>query len=676
MADNTITIEHVIKGSDNNHGNVDISQLLRQQHSLLETLQSVATKLEKTIKPRTERKTPEEKQAEEIAKAKIKIVETHAKQNDKTMLAHMKAQEKQNKAEMDRFAKEEKTEEKLSQLKLKNQLKSYDLEQKNIVDTKKIIESQARREKQATEDFYKARNKNLSNAKAQEYSSWWQNTLNSQDDIANSAFKSKLNRQTGFGWSYKTGTPQNEPNEPLTAPSKLPLQIAGILAGSLVSYIGRELDISAQYTMAKAQNTGSFAQSTVMGRGMQDYPSYLASQVQAKKQEQIAQHTSNWAVGGQSLRYGIDALVGAGTFLLTKNKTTSLLAANFADNYASSLGDKFTNYFAAPGNAKLSKEGDLQSAETQRDAMLRTGMWTSSLARFNNRKGADTQGFMDRYGKDPNALGIQTIASNMNVPFNTQDLKSVANNFLQAGFSVDQFAKLTLQATQYQVISGKNIKEFSADMMKAKTKYYGAYDLSTNQTAIDLMTKGVDTEQAQKIAYQSQFNPTMLESVNRYLGNDRISFETKKGLGDATGIDFLSIEQDPSNAKKYMSPEKWKQFNEELNDFSSRDPKKRKYGDLMTLMDKGVGWDSKFMLGLRSGAPEGSQGELSKDATTPVKSEFQQAGSDIIQAIQQGLSNITTVSTTGNITVVGTINGTPPTKGSGGSPVHSLPFPF
>lgn len=34
----------------------------------------------------------------------------------------------------------------------------------------------------------------------------------------------------------------------------------------IIDYISRELDISAKYTMAQAQNTGSFAQSTVMGR--------------------------------------------------------------------------------------------------------------------------------------------------------------------------------------------------------------------------------------------------------------------------------------------------------------------------------------------------------------------------------------------------------------------------
>lgn len=602
MADNTITIEHVIKSSDSSHGNVDISSILQQQNSLLQTLNAVLGKMEQSFSNKSfngnssgfnnTRSTEEEK--EKTKQAKIQQQGMSDRQESKV-------------EEINAKIKLEKLKARTAQQNIDLQYDKLDFQRESLEFRKKQAKKREQQEEQ--------------------------------------------NRISKFS-KFAVG--------------------AGIGIG--VDYIAREMNISAQYTMAKAQNTGSFAQSTVMGRGIQDYPSYLASQVQAKKQEQIAQHTSNWAVGGQSLRYGLDALVGAGTFLLTKNKTTSLLASNFADNYASSLGDKFTNYFAAPGNAKLSKEGDLQSAETQRDAMLRTGMWTSPLARFNNRKGADTQGFMDRYGKDPNALGIQTIASNMNVPFNTQDLKSVANNFLQAGFSVDQFAKLTLQSTQYQIASGKNIKEFSEDMRKARAIYYGAYDLSTNQTAIDLMTKGVDKDQAQKIAYQSQFNPTMLESVNRYLGNDRISFETKKGLGDATGIDFLSIEQDPSNAKKYMSPEKWKQFNKELNDFSSRDPKKRKYGDLMTLMDKGVGWDSKFMLGLRSGAPEGSQGELSKDATNPVKSEFQQAGSDIIQAIQQGLSNITTVSTTGNITVVGKIDGTPPTKGSGGSPSYTAPF--
>lgn len=603
MADNTITIEHVIKGSDSSHGNVDISSILQQQNSLLQTLNAVLGKMEQSFSNKSSngdssgfnntRSTEAEK--EKTKQAKIQQKGMSDRQESKV-------------EEINAKIKLEKLKARIAEKNIDFQSEKLDFQRENLEFRKKQAKKREQQEEQ--------------------------------------------NRISKFG-KFAVG--------------------AGIGIG--VDYIAREMNISAQYTMAKAQNTGSFAQSTVMGRGMQDYPSYLASQVQAKKQEQMAQHTSNWAVGGQSLRYGLDALVGAGTFLLTKNKTTSLLAANFADNYASSLGDKFTNYFAAPGNAKLSKEGDLQSAETQRDAMLRTGMWTSPLARFNNRKGADTQGFMDRYGKDPNALGIQTIASNMNVPFNTQDLKSVANNFLQAGFSVDQFAKLTLQSTQYQIASGKNIKEFSEDMRKARAIYYGAYDLSTNQTAIDLMTKGVKPEEAQKIAYQSQFNPSVLPSVNDFLGNTRTSYEYKKALGDAVGLDINSLEQHGGNLKKYSTPEFYNAITKELDNYTNSDPNNRVYGKNMTLLaDGGLHITPDKLLQWKAGAPEGSQGELSKDATNPVKSEFQQAGSDIIQAIQQGLSNITTVSTTGNITVVGKIDGTPPTKGSGGSPSYTAPF--
>ena len=214
-------------------------------------------------------------------------------------------------------------------------------------------------------------------------------------------------------------------------------------------------------------------------------------------------------------------------------------------------------------------------------------------------------------------------------------------------------------------------------MMKAKAKYYGAYDLSTNQTAIDLMTKGVKPEEAQKIAYQSQFNPSVLPSVNDFLGNTRTSYEYKKALGDAMGLDINSLEQHGGNLKKHSTPEFYNAITKELDVFQNSDPKNRVYGTNMTMLADGpLHITPDKLLQWKAGAPEGSQGELSKDATNPVKSEFQQAGSDIIQAIQQGLSNITTVSTTGHITVVGKIDGTPPTKGSGGSPAHSLPFPF
>lgn len=666
MADNTITIEHVIKGSDSSHGNVDISQLLRQQHSLLETLQSVATKLEKTIKPRTERKTPEEKQAEELAKTQSKRMEKLTKADEKTMLAHMKAQEKQNKAEMDRLAKEEKTEEKLSQLKLKNELKSYDLDQKNIAETKKIIESQAKRERQATEDFYKARNRNLSNAKAQDYVNWWQNTLNNQDDITNSAFKSKINRQTGFGWSYKTGIPQGDPSEPPTAPSKLPLQIAGILGGSLVNFLGRELDISAQYRMANAGSYGGFAGSTIMGNAMQSYPTFRAGLVQNKKQEQMAQNSSNWGLLSKGIQYGGDTLAAAGTFALTRDPKMAMLAWMAADQQTSKLGDNIANYGASFKNSKISQQYDVKSAEEQRNAMLRVGMWSSPLSRYGN-----SNGFISRYGQDQNVLGIQGgIAPYMNSNPNEHDLSGVAQNFLKAGYSVDQFAKLTLQATQYQVISGKDIKQFSEDMKQARAKYGAGYDLGTNQTAIDLMTKGVKPEEAQKVAYQSQFNPSVLQNVNSFLGNDRTSFETKKALGVMLGFDWLETERTGSLVG---NPEFKKKITSELGKYNKSGGKEFGY-DMTVLGQFGI---TPSTLGQwTTGSPEGYKGEISKDAMDASKNEAQQAGSDIIQAIQQGLSNITTVSTTGNITVVGKIDGTPPTKGSGGSPAYSLPFPF
>jgi hypothetical protein len=675
MADNTITIEHVIKGGDSNHGNVDISQLLRQQHSLLETLQSVATKLEKTIKPKTERKTPEEKQAEELAKAQSKRMEKLTKANEKTMLAHMKAHEKQNKAEMDRLAKEEKTEEKLSQLKLKNELKSYDLEQKNIADTKKIIESQAKREKQATEDFYKARNRNLSNAKSQEYSNWWQNTLNNQDDITNSAFKSKINRQTGFGWSYKTGNPQGDPSEPPTAPSKLPLQIAGILGSSLVSFLGRELDISTQYRMANAGSYGGFAGSTIMGNAMQSYPAFRAGLVQNKKQEQMSQNSSTWGILGDLIKSGgalAGGLIGSPLGLATGGM--SILGGGAVGyKLVSGIADNIANYGASFKNAKISQQYDVKSAEEQRNAMLRVGMWSSQLSRYGN-----SNGFISRYGQDQNVLGIQNgIAPYMNSNPNEHDLSGVAQNFLKAGYSVDQFAKLTLQATQYQVISGKDIKQFSEDMKQARAKYGAGYDLGTNQTAIDLMTKGVKPEEAQKIAYQSQFNPSILPSVNDFLGNTRTSYEYKKALGDAMGLDINSLEQHGGNLKKYSTPEFYKAITKELDDFQNSDPKNRVYGTNMTMLADGpLHITPDKLLQWKSGAPDGYKGEISKDAMDASKNEAQQAGSDIIQAIQQGLSNVGNVNiNAGTVTVVNG-GGNTPTKGSGGSPAYSLPFPF
>ena len=151
----------------------------------------------------------------------------------------------------------------------------------------------------------------------------------------------------------------------------------------------------------------------------------------------------------------------------------------------------------------------------------------------------------------------------------------------------------------------------------------------------------------------------------------------KKAFGNAVGLDINSLEQHGGNLKKYSTPEFYDAITKELDNYTNSDPNNRVYGKNMTLLaDGGLHITPDKLLQWKAGAPEGSQGELSKDATTPIKGEFQQAGTDIIQAIQQGLSNITTVSTTGNITVVGKVDGTPPTKGSGGSPAHSLPFPF
>jgi hypothetical protein len=596
MADNTITIEHVIKGSDSSHGNVDISSILQQQNSLLQTLNAVLGKMEQSFS---------NKSSNGNSSGFNNTRSTEA-EKEKTKQAKIQQQGMSDRQE----SKVEEIKEKIKLEKLKARIaeKNIDLQSEKLGFQRESLEFRKKQAKKREQ-------------------------------------QEEQNRISKFS-KFAVG--------------------AGIGIG--VDYIAREMNISAQYTMAKAQNTGSFAQSTVMGRGMQDYPSYLASQVQAKKQEQIAQHTSNWAVGGQSLRYGLDALVGAGTFLLTKNKTTSLLAANFADNYASSLGDKFTNYFAAPGNAKLSKEGDLQSAETQRDAMLRTNMWTSPLARFQG--GSDR--FIKQYGNDQNVLGIQQgILPYLNHDYKEDgDLGQVAQKFLKAGYTVDQFAKLTLQATQYQVVTGKNLQAFSADMVKTRALYHGAYDLNTNQTAIDLMTKGVKPEEAQKIAYQSQFNPSVLQNVNSFLGNDRTSFETKKALGSMLGFDWLETER---TGNLVGSPEFKKKITSELGKYNKSGGKEFGY-DMTVLGQFGI---TPSTLGQwTSGSPEGYKGEISKDAMDASKNEAQQAGSDIIQAIQQGLANVGSVNiNAGQVTVVNS-GGSTPTKGSGGSPAHSLPFPF
>jgi hypothetical protein len=669
MADNTITIKHEINGSSSGGGgsngvNVDINQILRQQHSLLQTLQSVASKLEKTIKPKMEKKTAEEKDAEVFEKAQKKRNEVLAKQQDNNLKQQIKAQDKQNKEE-----------EKKTQNEIKLNSKLYDLELKNIQKDAELIRNREIRDRQEQQAFEKTRNANLNKFMAGNYISWWENVLNQQDAMSdsNSAFRSSIPKNEsnkGWNWQYKTRIPTvNEP----TPPSTLPLSIASVLGASLAQYVGRELDISSRYRMGQAQELGSFAQAGVMGRSFDYYPQFRANLIQQKKQEQMAQNSSNWGWLSNGLRYGADALVGIGAGLLTKSKTIGLLAGNSTDRVIGNLTDKVGDYFAGKQNAKIAPQYDYLSAEEQKNAMLRNAFWQSPLASY----GGGSSRFMKSYGNSQMALPItQGILPFMNQDYKGMDLEKVSKNFLQAGYSVDQFSKLTLQATQYQVVTGKNLQAFSQDMMEMRAKYRGAYDLNTNQTAIDLMTKGIKPEEAQKIAYQSQFNPAMLQGINNYLGNDRVSFENKKALGKNLGIDFLSIEQDPSNAKKYMSPKMWKQFNEELKNFNSTDPKKRQYGNLMTMINKGTGWNSTFMEELRTGAPEGIQGTLPKESTESTPNEAMTSADNVLQAIQAGLSSLSTLNVqSATVNVYGNVNNKSG-GGSGGSPIASIPFPF
>lgn len=553
MADNTITIEHVIKGSDSSHGNVDISSILQQQNSLLQTLNTVLGKMEQA------------------------------------------------------FIKE--------------------------------------------------------------------HTVNTKNSNGNDSSGCNVNgNNSGNNQPPNNNQPNPQPSNNDVDINKYIIKgaIGGLLTG-VAQYASKYVQAETGYIMANASSRGSFAQATIMGRAMEQYPEYKKQLVENEKQKTIAQTTAKYEAPSTGVGTAIGTTLG---YLIGSRFGMGAKFALYGGTAGAYVGDNVGKYFASKETSKISQQYDVKSAEEQRDAMLRTGMWTSSLARFNNRKGADTQGFMDRYGKDQNVLGIQNgIAPYMNSAFNEHDLSGVAQNFLKAGYSVDQFAKLTLQATQYQVISGKDIKQFSEDMKQARAKYGAGYDLGTNQTAIDLMTKGVKPEEAQKVAYQSQFNPSVLQNVNSFLGNDKVSFEMKRNIGDMLGIDILETERtgnlvatDPKDTEKLRKRLQgdWDKYNKSG---------KKDFGYDYTVLGT-LGIAPGTINQWTSGSPEGYKGEISKDAMDSSKNEAQQAGSDIIQAIQQGLANVGSVNiNAGQVTVVNG-GGSTPTKGSGGSPAHSLPFPF
>ncbi len=326
---------------------------------------------------------------------------------------------------------------------------------------------------------------------------------------------------------------------------------------SIASVVGmtlkRFLDIEATSIMARATSSGQFMASAIKGNANESFGGYVNSLFQTEKAKQQAQTSAIAGIGGGA----VGAILGAVATPFTAglvNPVTGAGAGAF-------LGNAFGNYISAEDRAKIERKQQIQGALAERAAMASISEWKTGFSRFglartnreivpagltDNGRAINvplSQSFENQYGKSQNFNAILNgIVPNLQTqPLDMQktgDLNKVSQNFLKAGFAVSDFAKLTMQSTQYQAVTGKNIQQFSEDVKEARSKFGDTFDVSSMQTSLNLMTLGYTKSQAQNLAFQSQYNPSSISSVDQFMSQSVGDFYKNKAIGGLIGLDI------------------------------------------------------------------------------------------------------------------------------------------
>jgi len=388
----------------------------------------------------------------------------------------------------------------------------------------------------------------------------------------------------------------NEFNENFKQTSKRNLET---LTSTVIGTVGitalRLLNNEAQAIMSRATAQGGLIGATILGNANQVATNSLGNFFDIERQRQTSQNSTI----AQSVGGGLGALLGIRFGL--KGMTAGAVAGAGVGDY---LSAKYFNQDTERDMLRkkaISQQNLLASQSEYTTGFSRFGVSTqlSNIASSDITGGANvyapiSQRFKGMYG---NSQNYNAILSNIvpflqNSPLNknkTGDLNQTAQNFIKAGFDINDFSKLTVQSTQYQALTGKNLQKFSEDLIKARIKFGNAFDLNTMQNSLNLMSLGKSSNEANKIAFQSQYNPSIMQGINQYMNQAPSQFYANKVIGNRYGID---INKTLNSGEFTGSMESRKELQKELRDYKSG----KNYGNILTVLNA-IGFSPQMIQG-------------------------------------------------------------------------------
>jgi len=338
-------------------------------------------------------------------------------------------------------------------------------------------------------------------------------------------------------------------------------KLGSVLATSALAAVGvtvnRLFNAETTAIMSRASATGVFGGAAIQGNANQSFGSYVSSLFDIERQRQIQRNLALGEGTGGFLGAAGGAVLGGLSALRSGN--LSAITGGAASGGAIGVG---AGAYATARlvNADVERNMRIRAAFAERDAMAAVTEWKTGFSRFGlertNRTLVPSEitggsaitaplsgAFQSRYG---NSQNFNSILNNI-VPFlqtnpldssKTGNLNTVAQNFLKAGYAAQDFAKLTIQGAQYQALTGKNLESFSDELKRARSKFSDAFDTSTMQNSLNLMAIGYKQDQAQNIAFQSQFNPGMMSSVNQWTHQGISDFYRNQAISKVVGFNI------------------------------------------------------------------------------------------------------------------------------------------
>ncbi len=447
-------------------------------------------------------------------------------------------------------------------------------------------------------------------------------------------------------------------------------KIGSVLGTATTISIARYLNNEANAVMNRASAHGGFIAQSIGGNANQAFGNYVSSLFDIERQRKITENNIiaegvGGAVGGIASAVGgtlkdtkLPIIGGIGSALEKGGLGVAAIGASSGKlTVAKMTNQQIEQQMLAEGaRAKLFAEASISQWKTGFSRfgleMTNTQLVNPAISGTQNGISVPLQSeFINKYGKSQNFKAIQeNIVPYLNtnpLESKTGNLDKFAQQLLKAGFSISEFGRLTMQSSQYTAITGKKQVELGDEISRARNKFGDAFDVSTNQTALNLMSLGYSENKAQSLAYQSKFNPGIANNISMLSNTSYSDYYRRQVIGNITGINInKSLAQ---NELITTSEETKKQVLKEIKDVrEGKSPSIR----LEQLRQSGIDIDTLSYLAQEK-IPEGKLTEKQQqDINNPDFSPAQQNAfkSGTVENLLSNVQNMTVTST--NVTVI------------------------